>query len=140
MLTDRLFWAALVAALVFWGVLAAVTQQAPVWGWPLDSPGRYLLLALVYPVVEEIVFRGFVQEGLQQRFTHKQLGPFSWANIITSLLFTALHFIYHPPLWSALVFVPSLMFGFFKDKYQRLLPCMVLHAFYNAGYYWLFTH
>ena len=61
------------------------------------------------------------------------------ANLITSLVFTGLHFIYHPPLWAASVLLPSLVFGYFKDRYRTLTTPIILHVFYNAGYFWLFA-
>ena len=60
------------------------------------------------------------------------------ANLLTSLLFTALHFINHAPLWAAAVFFPSLVFGFFKDRTGKLAAPIILHVFYNSGYFWLF--
>ena len=98
-----------------------------------------MLPALLYPVVEEIIFRGLVQEFIHDHLSHKSLGPLTLANLLTSLLFTGLHFFFHAPLWAALVFFPSLVFGFFKDRTQRLLAPIILHVFYNAGYFWLFT-
>jgi len=98
-----------------------------------------VLPALVYPVLEEIVFRGGLQEVLQRYVRGRAIGPITVANIGTSVVFTALHFLYHAPLWAAAVFIPSLIFGYFKDSYRRLAPPIVLHVFYNTGYYWLFA-
>ena len=60
------------------------------------------------------------------------------ANLLTSLVFAGMHFFYHLPLWAAAVFIPSLVFGYFKDKYLSLGPPILLHVYYNSGYYWLF--
>ena len=38
-----------------------------------------------------------------------------------------------------LVFLPSLVFGFFKDRTGRLTAPILLHSFYNAGFLLLFT-
>ena len=137
---DPLFFAAIGVALLYWGVLYAVTQPTPDPAWPLHDPLRFIYPALLYPIIEELIFRGYIQELVQRRLTVWQLGPFSHANILTSLLFTALHFINHPPLWAAAVFIPSLLFGFFKDRSGRLGAPIVLHVFYNSGYFLLFTH
>lgn len=51
-----------------------------------------------------------------------------------SLQFSALHFIGHPPLWAAGVLLPSLLYGFFRDRHDSVLPPIALHVFYNAGY------
>ena len=94
---------------------------------------------MVYPVLEEIVFRGLLQELVHDYISPRCFGPLSVANLLTSLLFTAMHFLYHAPLWAALVFLPSLVFGFFKDRTGRLIAPILLHGFYNAGFLLLFT-
>jgi hypothetical protein len=136
---DPLFLAAVLAGLVTWLVLYFIQQPAVQWNWPLIRPWQFLLPALLYPVVEEIVFRGLLQELIRDYISRQSLGPVTIANLLTSLLFTALHFIYHLPLWAALVFFPSLVFGFFKDRTHRLVAPITLHVFYNAGYFWLFS-
>lgn len=136
---DPLFFAAIGAALLYWGALYVVTQPAPDPAWPLSDPLRFIYPALLYPFVEELVFRGYIQDLAHRRLTAWRLGPFSHANILTSLLFTALHFINHPPLSAAAVFIPSLLFGFFKDRSGRLGAPILLHMFYNSGYFLLFT-
>ena len=135
---DPLFFAALAVALGYWLALYLVTQVTPEPGWPLREPLRFLYPALLYPVVEELVFRGLVQDLAQRHIRPWRLGPLSHANLITSVLFTVLHFINHAPLWAAAVFFPSLVFGFFKDRTGKLAAPIVLHVFYNSGYFWLF--
>lgn len=131
--------AAVLAGPVAWLGLYVIQQPAIQWDWPLIKPWQFLLPVLLYPVVEEIVFRGLIQELLRDTVSRKSLGPVTIANLLTSLLFTALHFIYHAPLWAALVFFPSLVFGFFKDRTHQLIAPIILHVFYNAGYIWLFA-
>lgn len=135
---DALFHAALAAALLYWLVLYQVFPQPWDPGWPLREPARFVYPALLYPVVEELIFRGLVQDLAQHHLKTWALGPLTHANIVTSLLFTALHFFNHPPLWAAAVFIPSLLFGFFKDRSATLAAPIVLHVFYNSGYFWLF--
>ena len=136
---DPLFLAALAAGPACWLVLQFVLQPAIQWDWPLSSPWPFVLPVLCYPVLEEIVFRGLIQELVSDYLSRQSLGPLSVANLLTSVLFTALHFLYHPPLWAALVFFPSLVFGFFKDRTRQLTAPIILHIFYNAGFVWLFT-
>ena len=134
-----MFFSAIGAALAYWLALYLVTSPAPDPGWPLREPLRFLYPALFYPVIEEWIFRGLIQDVIHQRLKPWHLGPLSHANILTSVLFTAMHFINHPPLWAAAVFIPSLLFGFFKDRSGGLSAPVVLHVFYNSGYFWLFT-
>jgi membrane protease YdiL (CAAX protease family) len=136
---DPLFLVALLAGLLVWLALYIMQQPVVQWGWPLLAPWQFLVAVLVYPVLEEIAFRGLIQELVRDFISGRFLGPLSIANLLTSLLFTGLHFITHPPLWAALVFFPSLVFGLFKDRTHRLLAPILLHVFYNAGYFWLFA-
>ena len=136
---DRLFLAALLVGIVTWLILYFLQQPIVQWNWPLVRPWQFLSLVLLYPIVEEIAFRGLVQELLRDYVSRRSLGPLTMANLLTSVLFAGLHFIYHAPLWAALVFFPSLVFGFFKDRTNHLLAPIILHVFYNAGYFWLFS-
>jgi membrane protease YdiL (CAAX protease family) len=122
-----------------WLVLYLLLRPTPRWAWPLDAPAEYLLPVLVYPVLEEIVFRGLLQELAREFISGRAFGSLSLANLFTSLVFTGFHFLNHAPLWAALVFFPSLVFGFFKDRYRTLTAPILLHVFYNAGFLLLFT-
>jgi len=137
---DAQFGAAIAAAPFFWGFLLWLYSPVALDpAWPLRAPLTFLSLALLYPIVEELVFRGALQSTLYRYpWARYPLGPISFANLITSLIFAGFHFFYHAPLWAALVFLPSLLFGYFRDKYQGVWPAIVLHVFYNAGYFWLF--
>ena len=104
--------------------------------WRQVGSWGFVSLAIVQPCLEELVFRGFLQGRLSQWHPMRT----AWrgltaANGATALLFTAGHFVNHPPLWAAGVFVPALVFGFFRDRYTSIWPGMVLHVFYNGGYF-----
>ncbi len=136
---DWRFHLALAAAPAFWLGLYWWSSADIAWSWPLAAPLAFLWPALFYPVMEEIIFRGLLQETLSERLKPWRLGPVTHANLITSLVFTGLHFFFHPPLWAASVLLPSLVFGYFKDRYRTLTTPIILHTFYNAGYFWLFA-
>lgn len=136
---DPLFIIALLAGPACWLVLYVLLTPDVRWQWPLQQPGLFLLPALVYPVLEEIAFRGLLQELVRDFVSKATLGPLTLANLLTSVLFAAAHFFYHAPVWAALVFFPSLVFGFFKERTGALTAPILLHAFYNAGFLWLFS-
>ncbi len=127
------------AAVLFWLALWLGTRPPMDPGWPLRDPLRFVVPALLYPVLEEWVFRGFIQDLAHQYLRPWKLGALTHANILTSLLFTALHFFNHPPVWAAAVLAPSLVFGFFKDRTGRLTTPILLHVFFNSGYLLLFA-
>jgi uncharacterized protein len=123
-----------VAAPLFWaafGLVVGFGGTAP----PLTT---LLLLVLVVPVLEELVFRGLVQGALLERWPRQRLGPLSAANALTSFLFAVSHLVYRAPLWAAAVFVPSLVFGYFRERHGTLASPILLHCWYNAGFFWLF--
>lgn len=136
---DPAFGAAILAAPIFWAVLFATGNQSPDLAWPLRFPGQFLLLCVVYPVLEELAFRGFLQGFFRQKaWGLRSAGGMSAANLVTSLVFALSHLWRHAPLWAGLTFFPSLVFGFFRDRSGSVVPPIVLHVFYNAGYFWLF--
>jgi uncharacterized protein len=134
---DKVFSVMLLAGGGFWLGL---------WLWmPIHpiTPAQVLSLAflsraVVNPVLEELIFRGYLQgQLLRQPWGQQGWGGFTLANSCTSLLFMAGHWWSHPPLWAVAVLLPSLIFGYCRDRYASVYPCMVLHAFYNAGYFCL---
>lgn len=90
-------------------------------------------IVVIYPVLEEWLFRGHMQPWLAEHVSGGW-GLLSWSNLLTSALFAALHFVFHPPLWAAAVFVPSLVFGFFRERHRHLDTPIILHMGYNASY------
>ena len=136
---DPLFPVAILAAPVIWLLLYFIVRPPLDWLWPLHHPGRFLWPVLFFPVVEEILFRGLLQEFVRDYFSKAAFGPITVANLVTSLVFTALHFFYQPALWAALVIVPSLVFGLFKDRTGKLTAPIILHIFYNFGFLWVFS-
>jgi membrane protease YdiL (CAAX protease family) len=130
---------AVIIAPVTWFVLIAVNQPNINPGWPIIDPGQYLYFVFLLPLLEELAFRGI----LQDYFRHWETGRLnifglSVANIACSILFAASHIFYHSLAWSLLVILPSLIFGYCKDRYASVVPCVLLHCFYNSGYYLIF--
>ena len=93
-------------------------------------------LLLLAPVLEELVFRGGVQEALDRTsFGQRHLtGGVSVGNVLTSVLFSAAHLLVDPPWLAVSIFLPSLVFGRLKQVYRSLRPPMLVHAWYNACY------
>lgn len=95
-----------------------------------------VMVIVAYPVVEEWLFRGELQPWVARKLGGG-IGPLSIANLITSLLFSALHLLFQPPGWALAVFLPSLMFGYFRETTGGLAAPMLLHGFYNACFFLL---
>jgi uncharacterized protein len=131
--------------------LTTVALAPPVWLILLLAPwlplagrsftlAQLLVLALLFPVLEELAFRGLIQ-GYCLRVSQlriRRLG-ITGANGLTSLLFAAAH-LFHQPLWiAALILIPSLIFGELRDRFASTLPSMLLHCYYNLGFFLTLT-
>lgn len=128
--TDKLFiLAILLAAICLW-LFIQIVGKPNTSTWSLSG---IALSIFIYPILEEIVFRGQLQAFLL-RYKVRFLG-LSLANLITSVVFSALHLLYQAPLWAIAIFVPSLIFGFFYDRYQSVIPSILLHIYYNAIFF-----
>jgi len=100
----------------------------------------FLLAVIVYPVLEEIVFRGALQGWLLENSKFRRsFAGISVANGMTSLLFAAMHLINQSPFWAALIVLPSLVFGWAREATSGVIAPILLHMFYNGGFYWLFV-
>ena len=132
------FWLFITAAIPFWLCLIFFFDHKTNFTWFREHVWTYLLLGAALPVLEEIVFRGFLQEQLSKYLSSRHVGVLSYANILTSIIFSLLHLIVHSPAWALLVLVPSLIFGYFKDRFKTLGAPIALHVFYNAGYFLIF--
>ena len=131
-LKDSHFLLAVLLGPLVWTVL---------WLFARGAGGSLTLLLLIngvllYPLLEELAFRGFLQGWLLERERmRRQFVGITLANVTTSILFAMAHLINQPPLWAAGVFFPSLVFGYFRDRHQSIVPSFLLHAWYNAGFF-----
>ena len=132
--THIQYGAALVAAPVSVFLYTSMFQDQTIDLKNILSDTKSLFFLIVfYPVIEELAFRGMIQEFIATKT--KQYPAFYYltlANILTSVLFVLMHFVHHTPLWALLVFIPSLIFGYFKEQYKSILPSIFLHMFYNT--------
>ncbi len=91
----------------------------------------FLSLAVLPPIVEEIVMRGLVFTSLLKKF--KFLG----AAIITSVIFGIAHLQFGsdaPLLWVAAIdtFILSMVLCYLRFKTGSLWPCIILHGIKNS--------
>jgi len=131
-LFDPLIWAALVAALLFIGLCHFYDVGISIH----LTANNVLFFVFVYPLLEEVVFRGWAQTSLLQLpfFARHFLG-ITLANVAISILFALAHLLRVEALFAPLYFFPSLIFGFFRDRHNSLVPAIALHAVYNL--FWL---
>lgn len=104
--------------------------------WPIDQPYQIfsthqlkliaVLAILIAPIVEEIIFRDFLQVTL-----YRYMKP-SVAIMMTALLFTLFHSLYYGH-WLAMVYVTllGLLLGTVRYRTQSTLPCIIGHFLNN---------
>jgi membrane protease YdiL (CAAX protease family) len=135
----KLIAAVIVPLLIWW--FDKLTMNGLAWdaGYLKNGQASAIVLFLLIPIAEEVVFRGFLQGGLLRnvRFKHVMLG-FSRANWATSCVFALAHLWQHPMMLFPGYFAVSLVLGFFREKYGGLLVPILLHSYYNLGL-WVFA-
>ncbi|MCH7830858.1 MAG: JDVT-CTERM system CAAX-type protease [Proteobacteria bacterium] len=113
---------------------ASTPEMADLWS------RRFIVVAIIFPIFEEIVFRGVLQGWmLKKSWGGRKKFGISSANVAVSIVFTALHVVRRVGVISVGVFVPSLVFGYFRERYDNLTASIGLHIFYNSGFVLLFS-
>lgn len=91
-------------------------------GAKASLPGQILLLVIIAPITEEIVYRGLILKGLLKHYSVKK------AIIISSLLFAFMHF----NIWQGVIaFVLGLLLAWIYIKTKSITPCILAHALHN---------
>lgn len=134
-LRDPLWWTAagigLIVAACLWLLLPDDIPTPPPFG-----PLQWLSVIAWQPAVEELAFRGLLQgQLLKALWGRRRLLNMTAANIVTSLTFTGLHFLDHPPILAISVFAPSLVFGWLRERHRNIWSPMVMHGLFNAEYF-----
>jgi membrane protease YdiL (CAAX protease family) len=126
----RLVIAVLSGMLVLW----AIHDWVPVFASEQMFQWKLLIsILLLQPFFEELLFRGIIQ-GQLSKYAWGQQAVFkiTAANAVASILFVGMHMLNGPLIWSLTIFIPSLLFGYFRDTFNSVYPSMVLHCVYNA--------
>lgn len=133
---DRQFALAVLLPLIAWLVLYLVFEPRG----SARAPAFWLNQIVLIPLIEELVFRGWLQGRLRRaRKCRSAWLGISCANAVVAGVFALAHVFTHPPLWALLVVFPALVFGYFRERHNSVLPAIVLHIYYNGGYFALFA-
>ncbi|MFO7821133.1 MAG: type II CAAX endopeptidase family protein [Lentisphaeria bacterium] len=89
----------------------------------LEPVALFFLVVLMPGITEEVGFRGLLQHWLQVKVTPRR------AIILTSCLFTALHF---SIISAPYLFVLGLLLGWVKLRTGSLYPPIIMHMIHNA--------
>lgn len=99
-----------------------------------------LLLIVIAPFTEEIIFRGAIYAGLRRRFSS------GWSALFVSLLFVLAHVpskieqFHYPPALIIIVLLAAALI-FLRIRYRSLWPGILLHMVWNgSGFLLLLWH
>lgn len=92
---------------------------------PLSNTGTlpFLSVALVAPVVEEVIFRGLIQSRLARALP-------GWPAVLLSALAFAL--CHGQPVWMGYAFLLGLVLGIMAWRAGSILPSVITHVVFNA--------
>ena len=122
------------------GILIAISDPLNVWlGRPLVPPFMlqaywtagsplvlFLAVAIVGPLTEEVVFRGFLFGALRARAV-----PIGLIVGLTSVLFAVIHTQYD--LWDmTVVLLMGLLFAVARARFDSVIPSIAMHGFANT--------
>lgn len=98
--------------------------------YPLLFALSMFAVTFIVPVLEEVIFRGYLQTALTTRY-----GAFK-AIVFSSALFASFHFAANQGINNfnivGTLFILSLFLGFIRERQGNLLPCIALHTTFNG--------
>lgn len=97
--------------------------------WVLEEKSPFTLMSLVFfgiivaPIIEEILFRGFLQSALKNTFGSR------YAIMISAFLFSGVHM----DLFALMqIFILGILLGYLYEKTQTLIAPIVVHILHNS--------
>lgn len=108
----------------------AVQQLKNTMNYPVQFFTLSLMIILIVPMIEEILFRGFLQNSIRQSYGRYK------GILYSSIIFTLFHFsisqgVRNIEILSSL-FILSLFLGFIYERQQSLWAPITLHATFNG--------
>lgn len=132
-LRDLIFLS-IIAGPIVWAVPYIFGSQLPQTLSVIPFIKLNVWVLFVYPVLEEIVFRGWIQGSLKRKWRFVWNPPIcSTANLVTSILFATLHIFSRSPTVGLMVFLPSLLLGMMRDAKMPLVGLILIHIYWNTG-------
>jgi membrane protease YdiL (CAAX protease family) len=83
-----------------------------------------LTTVIVAPLIEELLFRGFLQKVLEE----------SWADITKAILVTSLFFalVHLNPYWIVQIYLLGMLLGYLSWRTNSIIPGIILHGLNNG--------
>lgn len=108
----------------------AVKQVKSFQEFPFLFAASLFTVTVLVPTIEELLFRGFLQDCLLKKLTMRQ------SIMATSTLFSLFHFSSSQGMNNVLIltslFVLSCLLGYLKERQNSLIPAIALHGTFNG--------
>ncbi|MBI2470918.1 MAG: CPBP family intramembrane metalloprotease [Planctomycetes bacterium] len=97
--------------------------------WILEEKSLFILISLIFfgviiaPLIEEIIFRGFLQSALKNYFGRR------YAIVISASLFAAVHM---DAFAFFQILILGILLGYLYEKTQTLVASVVIHILHNS--------
>jgi membrane protease YdiL (CAAX protease family) len=111
------------------GYCGQAPEMQDVVRWVLEEKSIFILASLIFfgivvaPIIEEIMFRGFLQPVLKNSFGGR------YAIAVTASLFAAVHM----DMFAFLqIFILGMLLGYLYEKTQTLIASIVVHILHNS--------
>lgn len=106
-----------------------IPEMQDVVKWVLEEKSLFVLVSLIIfgivvaPMIEEIIFRGFLQSALKNSFRGR------YAIVISASLFAAVHMDVFAFIQ---IFILGMLLGYLYEKTQTLMASIVVHVLHNS--------
>lgn len=102
----------------------------------VGNPLGYLVLGIMAPIVEEIVFRGAIQREAQTFFADRGYSHW-WAIAVASLLFALIHM---NPIQMPHAFIIGMLLGWLYKRSGSVIPGILVHWVNNTVAYLIYAN
>jgi len=124
--TAILILAIILPLITFWVIYQYKLQSLINYNFDHTS---LLILLIVSPILEELVFRGLLQD-----FVLKKIKNIFFSIVIVNLLFMLTHYrINHSLSYLSVVFICGIIFSVVKVYYSRIVYPILVHSYYNLS-------
>lgn len=132
--TDQVFWGLLAGALIYQMAAGALVRfihpEAKNWlilpDGPLGLAGAFMLVVVLAPIAEELLFRGWLFTALRWRC------GFRWALWVTAVLFAIAHW-ESSHLYALAILPMGLALGWLRERTGSTRATILFHGLYNLA-------
>ena len=131
-------WLAVLTYLIFFYSINIFNNQPDIWqqvGVSITNPYVWIRSLILMPIIEEIIFRGFlyqlIKDTLLKTTLTSRYAAFS-AGFLQSMFWGLTHLQYSGVLAYVSIISLGCLLAYIREKTRSIYPCMIYHGFLNA--------